>query len=344
MPAQWLSSTNDIVDRASQVLESTVRGLSQPARARRLRRLVIGLLLVWLLFSLARLVWGLLPAEEAKLSEVDIINPAPRTEVQASALPVDIEQMRAWHLFGEAGALDEAVVAATAEPTAVDAREGIEKGARETRLQLRLRGVVASTEQGLGHAIIEYQNKQAVYAVEDELPVGANVTLAKVMPQQVVIDNNGTYELLPLYAESALDKQFRSRTQAPTSRPAAPRGAATGADRRDDTRASDLARSYRERLYENPQSLAEVVSVNAVRSEGELQGYRIAPGRDAEQFRQLGFKPGDLVTSINGIALNDPANTMRLYQAMRTAKEAVFELERGEQSVSVSVRLDDVGE
>ena len=34
------------------------------------------------------------------------------------------------------------------------------------------------------------------------------------------------------------------------------------------------------------------------------------------------------MTGINGIALDDPANTMRLYQTMRSASEAVFELER----------------
>ena len=45
------------------------------------------------------------------------------------------------------------------EPRAAQdsSREGIEKGARETRLDLILRGVVASTEDGLGHAIIEHQ-------------------------------------------------------------------------------------------------------------------------------------------------------------------------------------------
>jgi general secretion pathway protein C len=101
-----------------------------------------------------------------------------------------------------------------------------------------------------------------------------------------------------------------------------------------------LARSYRDRLYQNPQSLADVVTVSAVRENGELQGYRIAPGKQQEQFKQLGFEPGDLVTSVNGIALDDPANTLRLYQTMRTANEAVFDLQRGDQTVTVSVSLD----
>jgi general secretion pathway protein C len=112
-------------------------------------------------------------------------------------------------------------------------------------------------------------------------------------------------------------------------------------DKRADADATALALSYRDRLYQNPQSLAEVVSVSAVREDGELLGYRISPGKDPGQFEQLGFKPGDLVTGINGIALNDPANTMRLYQAMRSASEAVFELKRENQQLTVSVSLDE---
>ena len=64
---------------------------------------------------------------------------------------------------------------------------------------------------------------------------------------------------------------------------------------RVDVDTTTLARSYRDRLYQNPQSLAEVVSVNAVRENGELMGYRIVPGVKREQFERLGFKAGDLV-------------------------------------------------
>jgi len=81
------------------------------------------------------------------------------------------------------------------------------------------------------------------------------------------------------------------------------------------------------------------VTISAVREDGQLLGYRVAPGKDKQQFEQLGFKPGDLVTSVNGIELNDPANTLRLYQAMRSASEAVFDLQRNDQPVTISVSL-----
>ncbi len=118
--------------------------------------------------------------------------------------------MVAWHLFGEVGAT--APVATEPEAAAqTNARAGIEDGAQETRLQLKLTGIVASTEDGLGHAIIENQNQQAVYAVDDKLPVPGQVKLAKVMPQQVVLDNGGTYELLVLFEESSMGSHAPAR-------------------------------------------------------------------------------------------------------------------------------------
>ena len=162
------------------------------------------------------------------------------------------------------------------------------------------------------------------------------VVLAKVMPRQVVLDNRGTYELLTLFEDTG---SGRTDPRPGSSTPAySPAPQQRQVDKQRNDRTTELARSYRDRLYQNPQSLAEVVSVSAVRAGWCAAGLPSRPGQaDKQQFEQLGFKRGDLVTGVNGIALNDPANTMRLYQTMRTASEAVFDLEReGQACLSVS--------
>ena len=334
MSAEWLEKTSVIPGRLRASLEDSLHALFQPARAARLRRGLIAFFALWAAIAVGRLVWVLLPGQDGVLPpKVNIVNPASSDRSAQAAADVDINAMQSWHLFGESGAeaTDEPVIAA---PVA-SAREGIEKNARETRLDLILRGVVASTQDGLGHAIIEYKSRQEVYAVEDVLPVAGKVTLAKVMPQQVVLDNGGTYELLTLFDESSLGAQLPA--PAPASPP--PRDSSRELDRRDDPQTAALAAGYREQLYSNPQALVDVVSISAVRDDGELRGYRIAPGKDSAQFQQLGFREGDVVTSVNGIALDDPSNTMQLYQTMRTASEAVFDLEREDQQLSVTVSL-----
>ncbi|MEM9256854.1 MAG: type II secretion system protein GspC [Pseudomonadota bacterium] len=291
------------------------------------------IILLWAVFALMRLVWALLPAPEpVVLAESVVINPVSNGGSQLEATDVDIEQMRNWHLFGKAGAGPSPEELAEQAKKA-SALEGIEEGARETRLNVKLRGIVASTEDGLGHAIIEHKNKQAVYAVEDKLPLPGNVKLAKVMPRQVILDNGGTYERLVLFEASDI------ATQAPLRPPPQQANNGEEIDKREQADVTALASDYRQRLFQNPQSLAEVVKVSAVRQDGSLKGYRLAPGSDRNQFEQLGFKAGDLVTSVNGITLDDPANTMRLYNAMRSAGEVVFDLERGGEPLTLSVSL-----
>ena len=314
-----------------------LNAMAQPRRARRIRQAILLLVGVWMLLSLTRLLWALVPnAENTNVAPPTVINPLSASSSRAIVAPVDIDRMVAWHLFGEAGATAQAVIEAATE-VETDSREGIEDGARQTNLQLKLRGIVASTEDGLGYAIIENANQQAIYMVEDKLPVRGNVVLAKVMPRQVVLDNGGTYELLVLFEESTFS------TAEPMSAQTAAPAVSENIDKRGDDQATRLAQSYRQRLYQNPPSLAEVVNVSAVRENGALLGYRVSPGKDREQFAQLGFKMGDVVTSVNGVSLDNPTNTMVLFNDMRSAKEAVFELKRDGQALTLSVNLDGGG-
>ena len=48
------------------------------------------------------------------------------------------------------------------ELATVNPRDGIENGARETRLALKLTGIVASTSDGLGSAMIEAKEAGAL--------------------------------------------------------------------------------------------------------------------------------------------------------------------------------------
>jgi general secretion pathway protein C len=334
--AQWLNNSNALSGRAGTALSGVLNALAQPANARRLRQALLCLLAVWGILALTRLVWALVPnAVPVVAASVKVINPLTTGQASVIAAPVDIDRLMSWHLFGEVGAITPTI--ATPEATAqASALAGIEDGAQQTRLQLKLTGIVASTGDGLGHAIIESQNQQAVYAVGDKLPAAGQVKLAKVMPQQVVLDNGGTYELLVLFDASSIGGAAAPLAPAQAAAPQL----AEQIDKRDDADATSLAQSYREKLYQNPQSLVEVVSISAVREGPTLLGYRVSPGKDQEQFTKLGFKPGDVVTSVNGISLDNPANTMVLYNAMRDAGEAVFELQREGQSVSLSVNLD----
>ena len=172
-------------------------------------------------------------------------------------------------------------------------------------------------------------------------PLPGQVVLAKVMPQQVVIDNNGTYELMKLYEGPGIAIPTRT-ARAPRQDAAAslassnPNKASPSATAAEQTA---LASQYRRQLYDSPESLASVVSVSPVREGERVVGYRIAPGADRVAFDAFGFQTGDIVTAVNGLALSDASNTVKLYQTMKDATQASFDIERDGGNVTVNVDL-----
>lgn len=289
---------------------------------------ILALLFVWLLASLVQLITLFWPSSIEQPATVQTGSAQPAPQVSRS---VDIQRLQAIPLFGEEGQPLETATTVQAEYS--DA----ELNATKTRLNLVLEGIVYTADSKSSMAVIVYQGKQDQYYIGDKLPVGSRVELVRVFIDHVILDNAGSYESLWLYDDE------KNNNPPPTARrvvkPVAARPQVT--DIRDDEEASNLASDYRDRLYKNPSSLAEVLRIAPAQDEGQLIGYRISPGRDRQQFAELGFESNDIVTSINGITLDEPAKALEIYKLMRTAKEAAFTVDRNGEPVEVLVSLDD---
>ena len=70
---------------------------------------------------------------------------------------------------------------------------------------------------------------------------------------------------------------------------------------------------------------------------GELKGYRVYPGRNREQFVALGLKPGDLVTEINGMALNNPAQAMETFRSLANTTQVTVTIDRDGQTQTLTL-------
>lgn len=319
---------------------NAIRWLTDTRRLPKIQRVLLIVCVLWAINSLANAVVSLIPSRQAMPSVAVPINPAPATSTQArSAETIDVSSILGADVFGPVAASE--VQSVAEESAVVNPREGIENGARETRLALKLTGIVASTSDGLGSAMIEAKKQQELYSVGDALPANGKVTLAKILPKQVVIDNNGAYELITLFSDNGIAGIVKTEA-APERNAAIIKSDSPSTPPVDRSKQQQLASRYRQQLYDDPQSLAGLVSISAVQGQNGLKGYRLAPGRDASQFTALGFKSGDIVTAVNGYTLSDPTNTVRLYQLMRDATDATFDIEREGAPVSINVSLSTI--
>lgn len=289
---------------------------------RRVRWLLDSVLIIWLLYGLARLAWLFMVAQPVDISAA---LPAPSMIAQPIAAAVDIAQLQTLHLFGARHAAESAEL----PRLSVDV---IEANAQKTSLALELQGTVYSQQPSESVAIIRIDGQSAVYRVGDRLPFSHKVTLVKIRVDHIILDNNGRYESVWLFNDE--DDTLGRRATASSVKPVAKN---TVVDWRNQANITAMARSYRDQMYRDPQSLVDVIKITPVRRDGVIVGYQLVPGRDAEQFAELGFHPGDLVTHINDTALSDPAQMLELYRLMRTAQEAIFTVDRNGQMVQILV-------
>lgn len=309
-----------------------------PVALKRVQDALIILLVLWSLLSVSQLMW--IPWRASAIESVPALalNP-PQSSAQIGLVAVDTSAVIGSGVFG--GIPDELDVSSGANESS-DNRDGIERNAAETRLPLTLTGIVALTEDGLGSAVIGASGAEQIYAVGDSLPASGQVTLAKVMPQTIVIDNNGTYELLTLYEGVGLVVPTTPSRAGPATLPnrsvGAPRSEAR-APVASEAERSEVAQRYRRALYESPEVLASLLTVSPVQADGAIIGYRISPSQERAAFDALGFKTGDVVTGVNGLSLSDTTNTLRLYTLMKEATAATFDIAREGGNVTISVDL-----
>jgi len=336
---RWKAQFQGMMASAEMRLRRIWQRLARdPVALKRVQDALIILLVLWSLLSASQLLW--IPWRGSAIESVPALalNP-PQPSAQVALVAVDTSAVMGSGVFG--GIPDE-LDASLETNERSDNRDGIERNAAETRLPLSLTGIVASIEDGLGSAVIRASGAEQVYAVGDGLPAPGQVTLAKIMPHSIVIDNNGTYELLTLYEGASLivpTTPSREQRATPSDRTvAAPRLEAQPLVASEAKR-REVAQRYRRALYETPEALASLLTVSPVQADGAIIGYRISPSKERAAFDALGFQPGDMVTGVNGLSLSDTTNTLKLYTLMKDATAATFDITREGGNVTISVDL-----
>ena len=94
------------------------------------------------------------------------------------------------------------------------------------------------------------------------------------------------------------------------------------------TRAANNSRSLQNVITENVSKLADVIRPTPYYVAGQMQGFRIYPGRDRKQFAALGLRPGDLVKDIDGAALTNPAQATQIFQSLGDKDQVSVTVER----------------
>jgi general secretion pathway protein C len=256
--------------------------------------------------ELARIAISLLSGGPVKSPQPVVTRVAPRQQHAG----LDIQSVVSAHLFG----------VAAPDPSSQDPAN-----APETTANLVLAGTIATQDPKRGVAIISDGGPSKVYSVGDNI---GGATLHSVYLDRVILDRGGALETLLL-----------PRLLGPGMRgPAVVRRA--GADPRTVAAVDNIRRL----VQQDPGILDQVMRTvpSYDNAAGRLRGFRAYPGRNRQIFNKLGLKPGDLVTAINGTALDDPQRSQEVFNTIQTSDHVTVTLERGGQKQDVTLNIAQV--
>lgn len=323
--------------RLSAVIDaqrSRLAGLFERFPAELLRRIARISLLVYCCYVFAGMFWLWLPLPDLVQPTPDQLLRMQPSLAQGSPQPtIDIDAIKSLHLFGLAGDAD------TMLPEPID----VVIEAEDTRLDLLLLGVVVSDVVSAGRAIIAHRNQQDLFAIGDSLPGGSQVQLQQVLPGRVIINNAGHYESLWLYQDDNSSQSAKNPVQrvAKVERQAQlPVTPAVAQITVPVVEKIAAVRTVARNPAARPETLADIIKFTPVHANGRVLGYRIAPGRSPLLFQHFGLKKNDVITGVNGIALDDPTKALKVYRQIQGSKSANFELMRDGKTHLVEIVLD----
>ncbi len=198
--------------------------------------------------------------------------------------------------------------------------------ARPSQSNLVLAGTIATSDPKRGVAIISDSGPAKVYAVGDNV---GGASLHSVYLDHVILDRNGVLETLQL------PRQMGPGMHAP------PVVRRTGGG---DPRTVAAVDNIRRMVQQDPGILDQVMRTvpSYDSAAGKLRGFRAYPGRNRQIFSKLGLKPGDLVTAINGTALDDPQRSQEVFNTIQTSDRVSVTIERAGQKQEISLNIAQV--
>lgn len=295
---------------------------------RYLPRIAVGLLVLLIAFNAADLTWRLLDSPATQ----DVVPVATRTEVATNGtIAGNYEALTAWEPFGSAP--DE-----NAEPISAD----LLLDAPETTLSLTLAGTLQASdlpERGSaviperGAAIIfSGRDQQHVYWTGDAIENVGATKLHSVFHDRVLLDRgSGRLETLR-YAEAGDTNQLNSRVAARSALPS-PQPLV-----QDLNSAADMA----DAVSQAASVLGEYMQIAMHTENSQMVGFRVQPRGDGQVFAQLGLEPGDILTEVNGIQLNNLRNSAQVIQALGETPQASVTIRRNGADQALILNIGDL--
>lgn len=253
----------------------------------------------------------MIQVEPAPLDAVTVVSPPAKPGIKTPE-----KTIVATHLFG------------TASSSESSRTKSVPVNAPTTKLNLTLRGIIASDTLSGALAIIENRNngKQQHFSIGS--PIFDLATLEEIYVDRVILSRDGQYETLRLPKESLgiiAAKTPRKRRQ-------------PSAAEYVESMRGEMKKLHKMTLEKMSHPWQYVYFETAVEN-GKTLGIKVTAEEEQEFLNKHGLKLGDIITGINGNSLEGGYGIAKAMRVLTDDDIAAidFTIKRGEQILSVHV-------
>ncbi|MBA6223451.1 type II secretion system protein GspC [Colwellia sp. MB02u-18] len=302
----------------------------------KITQVIILVLLSYIAFLFAQITWlGLAKSDHnanLTLNDLSSVSVAPKEQVQVKAIQV-------LNLFGVFSQQN------------VNRVEEVVEDAPETRLQLILTGVVASTNKATAAAVIESGGKQETYSIGENIK-GTRAVLEDVFHDRVLLKVSGGLETLmfeglifdkniniikPRYNQQSVTQPTENTSQKSSPDDFSPTNIV---DQRDNKALAQVTKSLRTELASDPGNITDYLKISPKRENGKITGYQLMPAKDPTFFQSAGLKSGDVAVQMNGFDLTAPQEAAQALQSLKEQREVSLLLDRNGDITEILFSID----
>lgn len=189
-----------------------------------------------------------------------------------------------------------------------------------TSLNLKLWGVVLSSDPKQSTAVIESKTKVASYLINEQIAF-TTAKLLEVKDDRVVLLEKG--QLFELELQNVTRTNDKVSAYPSENTPIKSNG-------------TDIETQFQfKKVGNRPKELKYIITLNKDNTRDE---YSVSAGLNPALFRSAGFKEGDVLKEVNGYDINDAEDYKKIEALIPTAHSLAFSIVRG--GVSTTLYLD----
>ena len=192
-----------------------------------------------------------------------------------------------------------------------------------SQLPIKLEGTMvhANPKKSIATVGLKSKNETKAVMVNDELEGLAKIT--KIERRRITFRNlsGGRLEYIEIPKEGTLSFGLQDKTHTVNTDEVMKQGEFEFAMKRSDLNKylTDLSKVLNE---------ARMVPNIVPGTGGKVEGFRFVSINPGSVYEKLGFKPMDVIKSVNGDMVNSPTKAMELYNALKSEKNITMQVER----------------